>query len=178
MNKNLLDVGVKTIFATAIVLLGIGYWQMNRSIVYVDSQQLMNGYKGMQVAKKEFESKVLGWKSNMDTLQKEIELQIKSYEQNKTVLTTSEKKLTEELIKSKQQQLGNYQQVINEKYQQEDQAMSQKVMDRVNDYIKKYGKKKGYNIILAATQYGNIVYSEEHLDVTKEILEGLNADYK
>lgn len=30
---------------------------------------------------------------------------------------------------------------------------------------------------MAATQFGNIVYAEEHTDITADVLEGLNAEY-
>ena len=83
----------------------------------------------------------------------------------------------EELIQAKQDQFTNYQQVIQEKFQKEDQELSKKVMDKVNDYIKRYGKKEGYKIIHAATQYGNIVYAQDGLDITDEVLKGLNSEY-
>ena len=67
---------------------------------------------------------------------------------------------------------------LKEKFQQEDQELTKKVLDKVNEYIKRYGKKGGYTIILAATQYGNIVYAEEGVDLTEEVLKGLNTEYK
>ena len=32
-------------------------------------------------------------------------------------------------------------------------------------------------IILAATQHGNIIYGESDVDITNEIIQGLNAEY-
>src|SRR6185369_13031260 len=95
----------------------------------------------------------------------------------KANLSAKEKKLTEELINSKHEQYLNYQQVIKEKVQKEDQDLTKKVLDKVNDQIKKYGKEKGYRIILAATQYGNIVYAEDGMDVTDEVLKVLNNEF-
>jgi outer membrane protein len=99
------------------------------------------------------------------------------YEGKKSKLTLQEKKLMEELIHSKQEQFENYQGVIREKIQNEDKELTAKVLGKINDYIKRYGQQKGYRIILAATQYGNIVYAKEDIDITGEILRGLNAEY-
>lgn len=174
----LIDTAVKVILASGIVVLFVLHFDSIDSVVYVDSQRLVMGYKGMTVARQEFEVKVTGWKSNLDTLNSEVENSIKDYERKRSGLTAKERQLTEELIRSKQQQFVNYQQVVQEKIQKEDEELSRKVMDKVNEYMKKYGRQKGYKIILAATQYGNIVYAEDMIDVTDEVMKGLNDEYR
>jgi outer membrane protein len=177
MTKNLVDIGVKVLLGTGVILLAILYWEGRSAIAYVDAQKLMIGYKGMQAARKEFETKITPWKSNLDTLQREIEGKMKEYESKKAKLSSGEKKLMEELIKSKQEQYVNYQGVIQEKIQKEDQELTSNVLNKVNDYIKKYGQKNGYEIIFAATQYGNIIYAKEGRDITDDVLKGLNTEF-
>src|SRR5690606_25024130 len=146
-------------------------------IVYVDAQKLVNGYLGMQEARKEFEKKTLVWKSNLDTLRMEAEAALEEYEHTKAKLSQKEQSLMEQLIESKHQQYFDYEQIVAEKIQQEDKELTGRVLSTVNAYMKDYGVKKGYKIIMAATQYGNIVYAEEHMDVTVDVLEGLNLAY-
>lgn len=154
------------------------YLSKQEKIVYVDSAKLLNGYKGMQVARKEYQQKATGWKANVDTLTKELQSSIMKYEKEAGKMTAKEKSLTQELLKSKQKQLMEYQQAMNTKAQQEDGQMTTSVVTQVNAYLKKFGKKKGYRIILAATDYGNIAYAEDGLDITEEVLVGLNAEYE
>lgn len=127
---------------------------------YVDAQKLLNGYKGMQDARKEYEAQVVAWRSNLDTLRLEMEGKIKDYQTKKDRITARERHLMEELIDSKHKQYLNYEQVINDKIRAADQELTSKVLGKVNDYIKRYGRSKGYDIIMAATQYGNIVYAK------------------
>ncbi|HEY9008587.1 MAG TPA: OmpH family outer membrane protein, partial [Ohtaekwangia sp.] len=82
-----------------------------------------------------------------------------------------------ELIRSKQKQFADYQQAMNTQAQQEDAKMTQEVVTQINAYLKKYGEANGYKIILAATQYGNLAYADEGLDITDEVLAGLNKEY-
>ena len=147
-------------------------------LVYVDSAKLLNGYKGMQAARQEYQKKATSWKANVDTLTKELQASIMKYEKEAAKMTAKEKSLTQELLKSKQKQLMDYQQAMNTKAQQEDGQMTSQVVTQVNAFLKKYGKKKGYRIILAATDYGNIAYAEEGLDITEDVLVGLNAEYE
>jgi outer membrane protein len=177
-SKTFFDYASKIGLAVSIIVLYFLHFEHEQAIVYVDSQKLVAGYKGMQAARKEFEAKASVWKANMDTLQVDLENKMKEYELKQATLSKREKELTEELIQSKQEQYLNYQTAIQEKIQQEDQALSKAVLEKVNDYLKRYGKYKGYKIILAATQYGNIAYAHEGKDVTEEVIKGLNEEYR
>jgi outer membrane protein len=146
-------------------------------LVYVDSAKLVNEYKGMQDARKTYQQKATTWKANIDTLAQEVQQRIMSYEKESAKLSAKERKLSEELIRVKQKQLMDYQQAMNAQAKQEDEKMTQAVINEVNAYLKKYGKSQGYKIVMAATQYGNIAYADEGLDITEEVLIGLNKEY-
>lgn len=175
--KSGLELGFKLLTIFGIATLIYLQAQSKDSIVYVDAIKLMNGYTGMKEARKAYEAKTGIWKANLDSLKTELESRIKDYQAKQASLSAKEKQLTEELLGSKEEQLVNYQQIISEKMQKEDQELTTRVLARVNDYIKKYGEDKGYDIIMAATQYGNIVYSEKGKDITEKVLEGLNNEY-
>lgn len=157
------------------VLLWFEYGRQE-TIVYVDAMKLVSGYNGMHTARKELEIKTGVWKANLDTLKNEFDVKVKEYQSSKLKLTKKERELSEELLRVKQEQYVNYQNVIAEKIRKEDQELTSKVLAKVNDYITRYGQQQGYSIIMAATQYGNIVYAKEHMDVTDQILEGLNSE--
>jgi outer membrane protein len=144
-----------------------------QEIVYVDSAKLLNEYKGMKTARAEYEKKAKEWKSNIDTLTGEIQKMLLVHEKAISGMTKKERQLSEELLRTKQQQLGQYQQVIQQKAQEEDQRVTQAVLTEVNNYLKDYGKSHNYSIILA-TANGNIVYAEDALDITDEVIKGLN----
>lgn len=149
----------------------------NDKIVFVDAQRLVNGYTGMKDARREFELKAGSWNAHLDTLKIEVKSRIEEYEANAAKLSAKERSLMEELIQTKQQQYMNYQQVVAEKIKTADQELTSKVLTDVNEYIKKYGSDHGYAIILAATQYGNIAFGQVPLDITDDVLKGLNAGY-
>jgi outer membrane protein len=174
--KSILEIVFKAVVIAGLIVVIALQFDKKDSIVYVDAIKLVNGYKGMQAARKEFELKSTAWKANLDTLKTELESKIKDYQANHAKLSEKERKLTEELLQTKQDQFLNYQNIINEKVQKEDQELTTKVLSKVNDYIKKYGEDNGYSIIMAATQYGNIVYAEKGKDITEQVLVGLNKE--
>jgi len=174
-NPKWIFVLVSLLFIFDILLL---YNQLNhKDLVFVDSARLINGYKGMTDARKVYQQKAIIWQANVDTLINEIQNDIKKFEKENVQMTAKERELTRQLLQNKQQQLAEYQKATQEKAAQEDGQMTKQVVDEINQYIKDYGKSNGLKIILAATDYGNIAYAQDGIDITDEILEGLNKKY-
>ena len=117
------------------------------------------------------------WQSNVDTLEAELWAEQQKFEQEEEQMTVKERKLSQKLLLTKRQQLSDYLKAIQEKAKQEDSKMTTQVVEQVNTYLKDYGQKKGYRIIIAATEFGNLAYAEEGLDITEEVLKGLNKTY-
>ncbi|MEQ8627856.1 OmpH family outer membrane protein [Ekhidna sp.] len=151
---------------------------MDKKVVYVDTNVLLENYEGMKVARQEFQQKATQWQANLDTLRSELNREIQNYEAGKSGMSTKERELNEKLIGTKQQQLVDYQKGIQQKSQQEDYQMTEQILAEVNAFIESYGKKKGYTYILGANNSGNIVYAEDYLDITEELQEALNKNYQ
>jgi outer membrane protein len=170
-----LALGVVNILVAA--FLAYTFFFAQQKVVYVNSGKLLNDYKGMIDARAAYQQKANSWKANIDTLTKEVQASIFKYEKESPKMTAKERQLSQELIRSKQNQLGQYQQALNAQAQQEDQKMTSEVVTQVNAYLKRYGEAHGYKIILAATEYGNLAYADEKLDITSEVIAGLNQEY-
>lgn len=63
---------------------------------------------------------------------------------------------------------------------EEIQKSNEEVRKTVVDYVKEYNKKANYNFILTHTDGpgGVLILANDSLDITREILEGLNEQYK
>lgn len=167
------------LFAIIIVALGICLYKlfMEQKIVYVETNKLLENYEGMKSARLEFQQKATQWQANIDTLQAELEREIQNHEATKSGMTSKERELSEKLIATKRQQFVDYQNGIQQKSQQEDFQMTEKVLTEINAFIESYGKEKGYDLILGANNSGNIVYANDYLDITDELQQELNANY-
>jgi outer membrane protein len=160
------------------LIASILFFFKKENIVYVDSLKLLSQYKGTIAARAEYEKKTLVWKANIDTLTTELNDQINQYQKDKPKLSAREKKLTEDLIGSKQQQLENYKGAISENATKEDQAITSQVFKEISDFLKKYGENHGYDYILGATNIGNVMYARNGKNITEDILKELNAGFQ
>lgn len=162
---------------TALLLVGILFLKQEDKIVYVDAVKLISQYKGLESSRKKLESKRAEWKMRLDTLENEFKIVMEEYKLKKNTVSKKELSRSEELIKSKQQVYLNYQQALRDESKKQDDELAREILNKVNDYLKRYGKGSKYKIILAATQLGSIAYADEALDITDEVLKGLNQEY-
>lgn len=145
-------------------------------LVYVDSAKLLNGYKGMIEARKEFEKKNSVWKANIDTLTADVKNAITKYSKDLAYGTDKEKSLSKELIQNKQRELYDYQTATKQNASQEEDRLNQQVFTTINAFLQNYGKKSHFKLILVASN-GNIAYADPGMDITDKIISELNTEY-
>ena len=155
------------------------YFQASQSEqVYVDVNQLLDGYKRTAIVKAEFQKKATAMKSNVDSLLGSWQKELKDYEKERSSMTAKEIELKQELLSNRQQQINGYQKAIQKQLQEEDLKSTQTVTNDINDFVKEYGKNNGYQIILGATGGGTIMYADEGANLTEEILNELNREFE
>ena len=59
-----------------------------------------------------------------------------------------------------------------------EQELGAKLQAKISDYLKKYSSEFNYSYIITTGGMSNVLYASDSLNITDEIIEGLNADYK
>lgn len=59
----------------------------------------------------------------------------------------------------------------------ENERNSLQLRDSVNSFLKEYNKTHGYSLIISNSGLDNLLYADPALNITQEILDGLNARY-
>jgi outer membrane protein len=175
-NKNLIVIALCLLAVLIVAMLLINNFA-NKKIVYVETGILFEQYEGMKKARIQMELKQKELKAGVDSLVNLFQEDLKTYERNRSKMSAKERELKEELLRVRQQQVNNYHQSIQKKSTEEEQRLTQTQVNRINDFLKEYGKEKGYRFILGANGSGNVVYALEALNITTEVLEGLNEEY-
>ena len=129
-------------------------------IVYVNLDTIMYRYEFALDINKEMISKEARISATLDGKRKKLEEEIADFEYrcNAKLLATEEQFIEErdKIIKKEQEFV--------------------KLRDSINNYILEHNQTKGYDFIL--TKIGdNILYANSTLDITMEIVEGLNKRY-
>ena len=154
------------------------YTQSSSDLVYVDVNEMLEGYKRTKIVRGEFEKKATTMKANVDSLVTGWQTELKAYEKERSKMSKKELELKQELLSNKQQQIGNYQQAIQKQLAEEDKKATQTVINDINDFVKEYGKNHGHDIIFGAVGNGNIMYAKEGTNLTPKLIELLNAEFE
>ena len=82
-------------------------------------------------------------------------------------------------LQRREQQLAQAQQALSQQLQQEGGTEMDSLVSNVKKTIKAYGKEKGYTYIYGTGDTNaSILYAEDKLDITKDIIKLLNDKYK
>lgn len=167
--------GVNVVLLVTVAFLLFASFNQQEKIAYIDTARLFDEYKGMQFARGEYREKTKIWQANVDTLVNQVQIQIGNYEKNSPKMSEGEKEQSLRLIRTRQQQLEGFQKSVQEKAAKAEMEMTHKVYAAINAYIQEYGESHNYKIIMATTETGNILYGNKNVNITDDVLNGLNG---
>lgn len=151
----------------------------DEKIVYVNSDSLLTKYQYFKDIKVKLEAKTNAAQKDMAAKAQAFQREVAQYQQQQNTLPADQRAATEERLGRKDQELKAYQQNAGAALQNEQMQENEKLYDKIADYLKVYAKKKGYKMVLTYSK-GNsaILFADESLDVTSEVIVGLNEAYK
>lgn len=147
-------------------------------VVYVNSDSLLTNYEYFKTVQKTFEEKSKKAQADLQAKGAAFQREVATYQQNAGSLSADQRASTEERLARKQQELATYNQNAGNALANEEAAENEKLYNKVADFLKVHAKEKGYKIVLTYSKSNPaVLYADESLDVTKDVLAGLNAEY-
>jgi outer membrane protein len=123
------------------------------------------------------ESKTKELKSNIDTLQMDLQRAISHYNDEYKLLTEKERAEKEKLIRIQQENLKQYTKNAEKTIKESDLDLTQGTLNQINILVEQYAQKNNYELVFGTTSSGNILYGETAIDITEPVLSYLNANY-
>lgn len=152
------------VLISIIVFETVNYFNNSRlDIVYVDNIKLFNGFNMTKDLKGLEEKKINTYTKQLDSLY--------------AVLQTLQNK-DDSLFQNLQQQIAYKSKAFQEMKDNYSLVLSNKVWDRLNDYITEYAQGNNLKLVLGTNGKGNIMYGEESIDITSQIIEFSNKKYE
>ena len=152
------------------------------SIVYFNMDKVMEGYDMANDLNSVFETKTSGIQAEIDRRGKKLEKDASDFQNkvDKGLLTQS---VAQAQYQKLQEQQASYQQYVVAKQQEmaeEQQVMMNQIANAIAEYVAEFNLEHNYAMIL--TTAGGIlstpvVTADPKLDITDELLAGLNAAY-
>ncbi len=93
------------------------------------------------------------------------------------LLSLDQQKKTEEQLSAKQQSIGEMEQNLSLQLQDAKLKRNMEVHDTIVNHIRRYNLTKDYTFIFEQSYGGGLLFANPALDITSEILKGLNEEY-
>lgn len=133
-----------------------------RTIVYVDSVKLFEGFKMTKEMKRVGEKEFNERKILLDNLYSSL--------QGSSVSVLQKKELMQQFIQGKEEL-----EQFNQTFASE---QTQKIWSRIRSYTSEFSKDKNYQLIVGSDNKQMVLFADEKIDVTNDLLTYLNKKYE
>ncbi|MCD6246490.1 OmpH family outer membrane protein [candidate division WOR-3 bacterium] len=148
-------------------------------IGYVDTDRVINSYKGLSPLKSQINMQINQWKRELGAKKLEIK-RLKEDLNNKELVISNEMKLEKENeIKRKERE---YAQFIDSIWgeggllEKKKKEYSRIITVKIDTIIKRIAQEEGYTIIFDKSKSG-IIYSKDVIDITNDVIDALNGEF-
>lgn len=149
-------------------------------IVYIRLDTLMMQYDMYSDLQSAFDAKAQEVESDLNKKGRKLESDIKNFENqiNKGLLTRSAAEQQQASLQQRQQDLQNLAAQKQMELQEESAVNLNVIMDAVKTYLENYNEEHKFAAIFTTTDAAQtIIVGDKALDITQEIVDGLNAEY-
>lgn len=144
---------------------------------YVDTTKIVQEYREMKEVEADFTSKSDSVRQQLDSVARVFQQEVQAYQAEMNSMSQAQRQEKEQELMQKQQMLQQQQQMQSNRLREESNVVMDSIVNKIKDYVKEYGKDNNYTYIFGSNESANIMYAEEGLDITQDILEKLNEEY-
>lgn len=148
-------------------------------VVYVNYDSLMENYLFFQKIKKDIDGKVKKIETELMKRQQKLEEDYAFYQKNQTMMTVQHREAKEKELMLANQELLELRDKREDQLMRQEKEMNEQLMDNLYGYFQKLAKENDFAYILTYKRgMPGVLYGENTLDITKQLVDGLNKDYK
>jgi outer membrane protein len=149
-------------------------------IAYVNIDSFQTKYEYFIAKKAEFEKRTAGMDAEVDRMAQNLQNEYAAFQKKAQAgtLSQAEGEAGQKKLGQMQQNLENRRQNLGAMLMKEQEEFNQGLQKRLDDYLVKYNADKGYDYILSYAKGGSILFANKALDITEDVVKGMNAEDK
>ena len=151
---------------------------VNLKVAYINSDSVLKHYEYLKVNREQLEAKTKKMDQELQNRTVGLRNEITAYQRNVSGMTLGHARAAEEDLGKKQQNLQLYQQSLQQQLLQEEAKLNKELYERITGFLKEYGREKGLQVVLKFDPGSDVLYGGESLDITNDVIKGLNEGYE
>jgi outer membrane protein len=148
-------------------------------IAYISMDSLVTNYNRFIDLSSAFEAKATKVQSDLEARARSLQNEVLSFQEkvNKGLMTSRDAAAEQQRIETKGQQFEADRQNRLADLSEEEQVMTNQVFYAINEYVAKFNADLRYKMILTTSGGSPVIHADPALNITSEILRGLNDEY-
>jgi outer membrane protein len=153
--------------------------EVSNSIAYVRLDSLMSGYGMYNDLNAEFETKAKTAENDVNSRRRALERSLADAQNKveKGLVTRAEAAQLQEKLARDEQNFMQFQANKQDELAEENQVMMNKILYSVEEFIAEFNSDYRYGMILTTSGAAPVLHADPSMDITAEVLAGLNAKY-
>jgi len=145
-------------------------------IGYVDMQHALNTCAAGIAAKKKIADEVKQYKSTIESRKQALDKLKADLQKKSAVLSAEAKTEKQQEFQEKVKDFNRFTKDVQDEVQQKDADYTHKILSQLFKVVQQIGKKDGYTMVLEKSQ-GAVLYADEKIDMTPEVVKAYDAMY-
>ncbi|MDE7073707.1 MAG: OmpH family outer membrane protein [Odoribacter sp.] len=150
-------------------------------IVYINTDTLMNNYLLAVELNEAFLKKQEERRTELNVKAKSLDQEANEFQrklQNNGFLSEARAIDARDKLLVKEENLRRLQQEMIDKTAREQADLNRQLFEELTAFLAEYNREKGFQIVLSTQLGGNVLYAEDGFDITKDVVNRLNENYK
>lgn len=148
-------------------------------LAYFDMDTLEKYYEYAKETRDYLGSKKDGMDAKLDKIKRDYSNKVNDYQKRGASMSQTEQTQMQEDLTHMQNMYDQQYQSLNQEFQGEYMQKMLDLKNRIQDFLKTYSAQKGYAYVFATSSDDNVIYYKDSLrNITPDIVDKLNADYK
>ncbi|MDP2424404.1 MAG: OmpH family outer membrane protein [Bacteroidales bacterium] len=150
------------------------------SIAFINSDSIMVHYELVKDMRKLFEASTKRKENELKAQQKTFEGKVSEYQRklNSNAISGDIAQITEQQLMKEQQRLVDFRDELTEELAREEYELNIQLLDSVTNFLVRYNQAKQYDAVFNFKQGSTIFIRNDAMDITPEVLEKLNDEYR
>lgn len=148
-------------------------------IVYVDLDRILQEYDMANDLRSVVETKVQNIQAEVNRRGKKLESEVTSFQEkiNKGLMTRSVAEVQGQKLQQQEAEFNQYAAQKQNEINEEQVVMMNQLADAIKTFLDKYNESRQYSMILTNQGGAPVITANKALDITDDVLSGLNEEY-
>ncbi|HSH52469.1 MAG TPA: OmpH family outer membrane protein [Bacteroidales bacterium] len=150
------------------------------SIAYVNIDTIISEYHFFVDNRDDLNQKMEESEAELQLKSRSFEREVRDFQEqmNKGLITRTKAQMLQQELAQKEQELYSTRDNIAQQLSEEEQVMLRQGLDRIMKFLEEYNKEHDYRYVLSKTFGSQVLFADKSLNITRDVLNGLNEQYQ